>query len=90
MGRYNRKKDSNQNSIVTALERAGCAVTDKSTAGEGFPDIICSRAGHHYLLEIKSSRGKLTAPQVEFHKKHTPVHIVRTIDEALRAVGLIA
>ena len=88
MGRYNRKKDSIQNEIVAALELVGCAVTDMSAAGEGYPDILVTRAGQHYLIEIKSSKGKLTAPQVLFHEKHTPVYIVRSIGEALRVVGL--
>ena len=90
MGRYNRRKDSNQNEIVLALEKAGCAVTDMSTAGEGFPDLIVSRAEVHYLVEVKSDFGKVNQLQVDFHTKHYPVYIVRSVDEALRVVGLLA
>jgi Holliday junction resolvase len=89
MGRYNRRKDANQNEIVQAYEKAGCTVTDMSTAGDGFTDLLITRAGAHYLVEIKSKHGTLTEPQKLFHVKHAPVHIVRTIDQAFRAVGLI-
>ena len=88
MGRYDRKKDANQNEIVSALEKAGCAVTDMSAAGDGFTDLLVTRARVHYLLEVKTDNGKLTDPQIRFHVKHQPVHTVRTIDEAFRAVGL--
>ena len=86
--RYASKKDANQNEIVRVLEKAGCAITDLSGVGEGVTDILCTRAGIHYLIEIKSAKGKLRDSQVDFHAKHHPVYTVRTIDQALRAVGL--
>jgi Holliday junction resolvase len=89
LSRYNRKKDAIQNDMVDALEKAGCTVTDMSTAGGGFPDLFVTRAGVHYALEVKAKRGTLTEPQKLFRVKHAPVHIVRTIDQAFRAVGLI-
>ena len=89
MGRYNRRKDSNQNDIVEALEQAGCAVADMSTAGDGFTDLLVTRAGVHYLVEIKTDSGKLNPLQEAFHVKHAPVHTVRTVAEAFQAVGLL-
>ena len=89
MGRYNRRKDANQNEIVEALEKAGCAVTDMSTAGSGFTDLLVTRAGVHYLVEIKTDSGKLNTFQEAFHLKHAPVCTVRTVAEAFRAVGLL-
>ena len=82
------RKDSNQAEIVEALEKVGCEVTDMSQAGNGFPDLICTRAGIHYLIEIKTTKGKLRQSQVDFHAKHKPVYTVRNVDEALIAVGL--
>jgi hypothetical protein len=84
------KKDANQNPIVDALEKAGCSVTDMSEFGDGFSDLFVTRARVHYLIEIKTDRGKLTDPQIRFHVKHDPVFTVRTIDEAFRAVGLMS
>jgi Holliday junction resolvase len=89
LSRYNRRKDANQNEIVDALEKAGCSVTDLSTTGDGVTDLLVTRAGVHYLVEVKSKDGVLTDPQIRFHVKHAPVHIVRTIEQAFRAVGLI-
>jgi Holliday junction resolvase len=88
MSKYARKKDSNQDAIVSALLLCGCNVTDMSAAGNGFTDLFVTRAGVHYILECKSSTGKLTTPQALFHVKHQPVHTVRTPEEALKAVGL--
>ena len=88
MNRFARKVDTTQSDIVDALERIGCEVTDTSGAGWGIPDLIVTRAGVNYLLECKSMRGKLTPAQIKFHFKHV-VHIVRTPEEAIEAVGLI-
>ena len=90
MSKYNLRKDAIQNEIVSALEKVGCEVTDLSTTGDGVTDLLVTRARVHYLVEVKSKHGKLTDPQIRFHVKHDPVSIVRTIDEALRAVGLMA
>ena len=80
MGRYNRKKDANQNEIVDALEKVGCSVTDMSAVGDGFTDLFVTRAFVHYLIEVKTDAGVLTDPQIRFHAKHQPTHTVRTID----------
>ena len=88
MNRYARKVDINQPEIIDALTYAGCNVTDMSAAGNGFTDLFVTRAGVHYVLEIKGRHGKLTLPQKLFHAKHKPVHTVRTPEQALKAVGL--
>ena len=88
MSKYARKVDANQPEIIDALTYAGCNVTDMSAAGNGFTDLFVTRAGVHYILECKSSTGKLTTPQALFHAKHKPVHTVRTPEQALKAVGL--
>jgi Holliday junction resolvase len=88
VSRYARKVDTAQAGIIAALEKVGCNVTDMSGAGNGCPDLFVTRAGTHYVLEVKSPTGKLTPAQVEFHDKHQPVHLVRTEIEALASVGL--
>lgn len=60
-----------------------------SRAGDGFADLFVTRSGVHYVLETKSRTGKLTKAQREFHRKHAPVHVVRTVEDALRAVDLL-
>ena len=88
MSRYARKVDTAQAGIITALEKVGCNVTDMSRAGNGFADLFITRAGIHYIVEVKSRYGTLTPAQVEFHAKHQPVHTVRNEIQALAAVGL--
>ena len=77
-----------QYEIVSALLLSGCNVTDMSVVGSGFTDLFITRAGVHYILEIKGRYGKLTHAQKLFHAKHKPVHIVMTPEQALKAVGL--
>lgn len=84
------KVDKNQREIVEALRAAGCSVVITSHVGAGFPDIVVGRAGATYLLEIKGKRGKLTKPQVKFFDEwRGNAVVVRTVDEALKAVGLL-
>jgi len=80
--------DNNQSEIISALEKSGCNVTDMSGAGNGFVDLFITRAGIHYIVEVKSRYGTLTPAQVEFHAKHQPAHTVRSVQESLIAVGL--
>ena len=88
-----RKKDANQNEIVAALGKVGASVIDASAIGGGFPDLIVGRAGKTYLIEVKNpkTKGKLNALQKRWHKdwRGSPVQVVRTVDEALEAIGLI-
>lgn len=90
------KVDANQPEIVAALRRAGCAVQDLSAVGQGVPDLLVSRAGLNILLEVKDgkkppSARRLTPEQEAWHAAWPgDVWIVTNVDEALRAVGLIA
>lgn len=95
MSRYAAKIDANQPEIVSALRKAGCFVQPLHTVGGGVPDLLVGRAGVNHLLEIKDgskppSARRLTPDQVEWHALYRgTVHIVTSIDEALKAVGVI-
>jgi len=89
VSRYARKVDNNQDQIIKALTYAGCSVTNMSSAGNGFTDLFVTRAGVHYVIEIKGRYGKLTPAQIRFHAKHQPVHTVHNELEALAAVGML-
>jgi Holliday junction resolvase len=82
------KRDSIEPEIVAALERAGCSVWNLN--GKGVPDLLVGRAGKNYLLEVKDPlTGRLTQDQIYWHRTwRGKVHIVRSVDEALRAVEL--
>lgn len=83
------KIDENHNEIVEALRLAGCSVLSLAAIGKGVPDILVGRLGEQYLLEIKTAKGKLTPDQIIFIDKwRGEVHVVRTPEEALIAVGV--
>ena len=89
-----RRTDSNQAAIVEALRGVGCIVQDLSRVGKGCPDLLCSyvdpRTGRatNLLIEVKTATGKLEKNQVIWHALwRGSVVVVRTVDEALQAVG---
>lgn len=84
------KVDANQTAIVLALRQAGASVAITSMVGGGFPDAVVALAGINYLFEFKTEKGKLTPDQLIFHRAWSGrIETARTIDDALRAVGLI-
>lgn len=96
MSRYNKKKDANQTPIVEQLTDAGYSVQDMSAVGGGLTDLLVGgidrRDGtrKNWLLEVKTAKGKLNPLQEEWHGNwRGPVHVVRTIDEALAIVGVL-
>lgn len=91
------KVDANHNEIVDALRDAGCSVLSLAAVGRGCPDLLVSAAVYPYdlaLLEIKDgnkppSQTKLTAKQKTFRDTwNGPIHVVKSVDEALIAVGI--
>ena len=83
------KVDANHGQIVRTLEACGCTVVSLAAVGNGCPDVLAGRGGANYLLEIKSGKGQARASQIEFLARwRGAVVLVRTPEEALRAVGL--
>lgn len=89
--RFAAKRDSNERPIIAALQLAGWSVFQVSATG--FPDLLCARRGEVRLLEVKTAKGKLEPAQVKLHQRMEAaglkVHVVRTPDEALAAVGAV-
>lgn len=92
MSKYARRVDANQSDIVDALRAVGCFVHDCSAIGDGFPDLLCARAGRLWLVEVKDgskppSERRLTPAQHEFHQlllaAGVTVYVVKSVDEAL-------
>ena len=86
------KTDRNQPEIVEALRKVGALVHPMHAVGGGFPDLLVGFRGVVRLLEVKDglappSQQALTPDQVKFHAVW-PVAVVRSVDEALRAIGL--
>jgi hypothetical protein len=87
--RWQKAPDSNQAEIVDALTKCGVLVYDASRTGGGFPDLVVGYKQCLYLLEVKTSSGRLTKDQQKFHTKWDGyIHIVHTVEEAMTAIGL--
>ncbi len=80
-----RRRDSNEKAIVEALRKLGAHVTIIS--GEGAPDVLVRLAsmpaGLCWGFEMKSEKGKRTTAQ-----KVSEWPILRSVDEALNAIGI--
>lgn len=68
-----RKKrvDKNQLEVVGQLRGLGFSVVHLHTLGHGVPDLIVSMNGFNLLVELKSSGGKLTKDEKDFHETFT-------------------
>jgi hypothetical protein len=86
------QQDRNATAIVSALRQAGCVVRFIAcpVGVGGVPDVLVGFRGKTFLLELKVKGGRLNPKQVEFHQTWNggPLAVVRSIEEALRAVGL--
>ncbi len=90
------KVDANHTAVVQALCAHRCDVLSLAAVGDGCPDLLVWSpwTRSHELLEIKDgakspSRRQLTPDQVKFHAKWGgSIHVVTSVDEALRAVGV--
>ena len=84
------RTDANQKEIVEALRAVGASVLVLSRVGQGCADLAVGIRGHTYFLEVKTDSGKLTPAEQEFMQMWRGHYaIVRTPDEALRAIGVI-
>jgi hypothetical protein len=97
--RYAARVDPGQAAIVEALRSAGALIGFWGTAGAA--DLVCAYRGRVFLLEVKeplgpaggsSRRGQhLTPAQERWHQRwRAYVTIVRSVEDALEAVGLRA
>ena len=88
--RRNARVDANHSLIVAALRQVGASVQDLAKVGKGCPDILVGYRGQNYLMEIKTSKGKATLPQIAWHTFwQGQVVVVRDVDEALHVIGAI-
>lgn len=81
------KRDSNEREIIDALISVGASVWQISQPG--VPDLLIGLRGVTFLADVKSKHGKLTPFQQEFVSDWLggEVFIVRTVDDALKAIG---
>jgi Holliday junction resolvase len=84
------KVDLNQAEIVDALRKVGVSVQSLASLGKGVPDLIAAKGAQCWLIEVKGPKGKPTPDQVKWVEAWKgDVHFVRTVDDALKLVGVI-
>ena len=86
-----KKVDGNQKTIVKALRQVGAIVLDLHRVGGSCPDLLVLFQGKLILLEVKNPEGfnRLSDGQMKFIEKwQGTTFIVRSIEDALRAIGL--
>lgn len=86
------RRDSTHAAIRKALRDFGVSVRDTADLGDDFPDFVCGRAGVTYLLEAKAPDGDERDGQTKARTEWRggPWIVVRSVDEALQAVGIPA
>ena len=85
----NARVDSNHREIADALRAVGASVVSLAAIGRGVPDLLVGFRGVNYLLEIKTTKGKLTPDQTEFTALYRGAFVVvRSIGEAYDAIGI--
>lgn len=89
-GHDGNRRDANEPEVVSALEICGATVTRLSVPGG--PDLLVGFRGRTWLVEVKSAKGKLNPAQAKWHAdwRGDPVVVVRSADDALRMIGVIA
>jgi hypothetical protein len=87
--RRNPRRDMAEEGIVEALKRFGASV--QKLSARDAPDLLVGWRGQTLLLEVKTpGKGKVSDGQAAWHAKWRggAVHVVTTVAEALRALGL--
>lgn len=80
---YNAKRDENEPDIVVALRKINASVKRLDDI-----DLLVGWQGRNFLLECKTEKGALTDSQEEMVRTwRGQYEIVRTPEEALRAIG---
>lgn len=90
------RHDANHNSIVQALRKCGAKVLDLSGVGSDCPDLLVGWRSSMFLMEVKNpdnwyGKKGLTEGQRKFADgwSGNPVLVVKTVEEALKAIGCI-
>lgn len=84
--RLNARRDSNERPIIDVFQAAGFHVDQIN--GKGITDLLLSKQGRMWLVEIKRPKAKLTAAQVKWRQQFQgpPPAVVRSVDEAIQWV----
>jgi hypothetical protein len=90
-----RRIDANHNVIVDGVRAVGAEVQSLASVGRGCVDVLVAYRGTWYVAEIKDgskppSKQKLTDDELKWHERFSvkaPVHIWRSLNDALKTIG---
>jgi hypothetical protein len=82
--------DANQAEIIDAVRRVGADVCSLARVGDGMADLLICFRRQLTLLEVKRPRGGRLTPAQRTRHARWPIHVVTTVDQALRAIGALA
>lgn len=82
---FAKRRDANEPEIVQALRAHGATVIFLDEF-----DLLVGYKGNDYKIEVKTPKGKLTESQKKMIEtwKGSPLHVVRSVDEALSIVKM--
>lgn len=88
--RWGAHQDSTHKPIVAALRAIGATVVRISSQEPGCPDLLVGLRGRTFLVEVKGPKTPVDDKQLAWHRswRGAAIHIVRTPEEALAALGL--
>ena len=76
--------DANHKEIADGLRAIGRSVLSLHRLGSDAPDLLVGNGDANILLEVKTSKGKLSEGQKEFFEWwRGPKAVVRTLEEAI-------
>jgi Holliday junction resolvase len=86
--RLNARRDENERPIIETLEARGFSVSQIN--GKGIPDLLVSKHGCMWLVEVKRVKAKYNAAQIQWRSRFQgpPPRCLRTVDEAMVFPGL--
>ena len=84
--KYNAKRDANESEIVEAFKTLGCLVTRLDQPVDLLIYCFQSIGQRLHLVEVKTPKGDLNAKQNAFMAAGWPVHVIRSVDEAIALV----
>ena len=90
-----KRVDNNHSEIVKGLRAVGAEVQSLASVGDGCVDLAVAFRNIWYMGEIKDgskprSKQALTPDEIKWHERFSakaPVHIWRSLDEALKTIG---
>ena len=82
LARRAKRRDTTEKAIIAALRTVGAQVIQCDAF-----DLLVIHRGHVHMLECKTGKEPLTARQERLLADGWPLHIVRDVEQALRAVG---